>query len=124
VMNDLPDWTEGREALTFQCCAACGGKWYFRREFCPHCGSTRIATHAAAGGGIVYASTVVARAASPEWRARAPYGLCLIDLDEGVRVMAHARSGVAIGDRVQIRFVRMGEALLPLADPILDEDRL
>lgn len=123
MTGDLPDWTDGHEALTYQCCAACGDKWYFRRDFCPQCGSTRIAAHASAGDGVVYAATVVAHAPSPEWRERAPYGLCLVDLDEGVRVMAHAQPGVAIGDCVRIRFVRVGEALLPHAHPISSEER-
>lgn len=117
-----PDWTGGYEALAYQRCKACGEKWYFRRGFCPHCGSTDIAAQASACTGVVYASTIVARAPSPEWRERAPYGLCLIDLDEGVRVMTHAEPGLQIGDRVQIGFVRAGETLVPLAHLIANED--
>ena len=115
-MMDTPaDWTDGAEALTYQCCDACGERWYFCRDFCPHCGSKSIVTRASACIGTVYAATVVVRAPSPEWRERAPYGLCLVDLDEGVRVMTHAEPGIDIGTRVRIGFLRTDRGVLPIA---------
>jgi uncharacterized OB-fold protein len=116
-MDAVPDWTDGAEALTYQSCDACAEKWYFRRDFCPHCGSTRIVTRPSACVGTVYAATVVVRAPSPEWRERAPYGLCLVDLDEGVRVMTHAEPGIGIGSRVRIGFLRTDQCVLPVAAP-------
>ena len=117
-MSDLTDWTEGHEALTYQSCQICGEKWYFHRDFCPHCGSTQVRTKVSACVGVVHAATVVVRAPSPEWREQAPYGLALIDLDEDVRVMTHAQIGLEIGDRVRVHFVRLGERLVPLARPL------
>jgi len=114
-MDAPADWTDGAEALTYQSCDACGEKWYFRRDFCPNCGSTHVATSASACVGTVYAATVVVRAPSPEWRERAPYGLCLVDLDEGVRVMTHAEPGIDIGSRVRISFLRTNQGVLPIA---------
>jgi uncharacterized OB-fold protein len=122
---DAPiDWTDGVEALAYQGCDACGEKWYFRRDFCPRCGSTRVATRVSGCVGTVYAATVVVRAPSPEWRERAPYGLCLVDLDEGVRVMTHAEPGIGIGSRIRIGFQRSDRGVLPIAALLTpDEDR-
>lgn len=83
-----------------------------------------VATRPSACVGTVYAATVVVRAPSPEWRERAPYGLCLVDLDEGVRVMTRAEPGIGIGARVRIGFQRTDQAVLPIAALITsDGDR-
>ena len=118
----VADWTDGTEALSYGRCETCGTRWYFRRDFCPHCGSTQVVTELSANTGVVYAVTVVVRASSPEWRERAPYGLCLVDLDEGVRVMTHAVPGIAIGDRVRIGFEHTLEGVLPIATGIAGTD--
>jgi uncharacterized OB-fold protein len=115
VSEHIADWTDGADAMTYGRCEACGKRWFFRRDFCPHCGSTQVLTALSAGTGVVYAATVVVRAPSPEWRERAPYGLCLVDLDEGVRVMTHASLGIAIGDRVRIGFEHTAQGVLPIA---------
>jgi uncharacterized OB-fold protein len=65
------------------------------------------------GRGTVYATTVVERAPSDEFRALAPYTLALVDLDEGPRLMGHATPDVAIGDRVDAEiFQCAGRALV------------
>lgn len=109
------DWTDGREAIVFERCDDCGARHYFRRGFCPGCGSRNVAVVESAGLGVVYAVTTVARAPSPEWKAIAPYAIALVDLDEGVRVMTHAVPDVAIGDRVALEFLRIGDRLIPRA---------
>lgn len=117
------DWTTGHQALLYEACAACGQHSYFRRGFCPRCGATPVELRASNRQGTVYAVTAVVRAPSPEWKAIAPYPLVLVDLDEGVRVMAHGTAGLAIGDRVQIGFLHLGERLIPRAEPIPKEDK-
>ena len=97
---DLLDWTDGTEALAFETCGACGTLRYFRRPFCPACGSEASRRAIASGRGIVYAMTTVIRAPSAELRALAPYGIALVDAEEGFRFMAHAADGLAIGDAV------------------------
>jgi uncharacterized OB-fold protein len=114
-MNDILDWTDGREALLYEACPRCGKASYFRRGFCPRCGATPVDTKTAAGGGTVYAVTTVARAPSPEWKALAPYSIVLVDLDEGVRAMTHGTPGLAIGDRVRVGFRPIGDRIVPLA---------
>jgi hypothetical protein len=87
-------------------------------------GWNREDQHISACVGTVYAATVVVRAPSPEWRERAPYGLCLVDLDEGVRVMTHAEPRIGIGSRVRIGFQRTDRGMLPIAALLpSDEDR-
>ena len=111
----MNDWTEGQPGLAYQACTACGRRWYFARAFCPHCGSRAIELRASGCRGIVHAITSVERAPSPEWRAHAPYGIALVDLEEGVRVMTHAAPGLSIGDPVAVEFRTIAERLLPVA---------
>ncbi len=114
------DWTTGQPALLYEACAACGQRSYFRRGFCPRCGASPVAVLVSARRGTVYAVTTVVRAPSPEWKALAPYALLLVDLDEGPRVMTHGAAGLAIGDRVQIGFLPLGEHLVPRAEPLAE----
>lgn len=109
----LLDWTEGGEGIVWQHCGACGHGWSFRRSFCPRCGAGTPASRQASGAGTVHAITRVMRAPSEALRPHAPYHIALVDLDEGVRVMAHADDGVAIGDRVKAAFVTFGDRIVP-----------
>lgn len=117
VSSQHLDWTDGAASFLFEHCPDCGAKQYFRRGFCASCGSRAVASVESAGFGTVYAVTAVIRAPTPEWKALAPYGLALVDLDEGVRVMSHARAGLAIGDRVSFEFRPVGDRLIPHAVP-------
>ena len=116
-VGSLLDWTEGHEAILYESCTACGKVTYFRRGFCPRCGASPVDVLASGGIGTVYAATTVVRAPSPEWKAVAPYGIVLVDLDEGIRVMTHGSPGLAIGERVSIGWLRLGERLMPRAEP-------
>ena len=73
---------EGR--FLVQKCGGCGQHIYFPREVCPHCGSDDLALVAPSGLGTVYSVTTVRR--KPD--AGGDYNVCLIDLDEGVRLMS------------------------------------
>jgi uncharacterized OB-fold protein len=112
-MSRALDWTAGADAILVHRCAACGHAFYFARDFCPSCGAAAVAAEPVSGRGTVYAATLVARAPSPELRALAPYTILLVDLDEGVRMMAHGESGLAIGDRVEAGFVTFAGRRLP-----------
>jgi uncharacterized OB-fold protein len=113
TVNDTADWTHGVEAILYQDCAVCGAIWYFRRDFCPYCGSTHIAKRRASGQGTVHATTLVTRAPSAELRALAPYLIILVDAKEGFRMMAHGDKSLRIGDAVRARFIRFADRLLP-----------
>ena len=109
----IADWTTGAEAITYQSCAACGAQQYFRRSFCAGCGAPDPVEKRASGKGIVYATSLVCRAATPETRAHVPYNIILVDTAEGFRMMAHGDIDLAIGDAVTARFSPFAGRLVP-----------
>ena len=82
------------------------------RVLCPACGSPRLEWRPSAGLGTVYSATTV------HSRGADPYTVALVDLDEGVRVMATlagpARESGLIDARVEVavRMVHDEPALL------------
>jgi uncharacterized protein len=116
-VNAVVDWTGGAEALAYDHCRSCGTIRYFRRPFCPHCGSAEVETKLASGRGTVHAVTTVSRAPSAELRAYAPYRIALVDAAEGFRFMTHAADGLAIGDAVSTTFRPFGERIVPFVEP-------
>jgi hypothetical protein len=75
-------------AMQVQRCAECG-KWvFYPRALCPHCGGARLEWRPVSGRATLYSFTIVHRAPSPELQAEAPYVVALVDLEEGVRLMA------------------------------------
>lgn len=103
--------------LRYQRCGACAAVQTYPRASCLRCGAAALEWMRAAGGGTVYALTRVERAPSDEFRALAPYVIVLVDLDEGCRMMAHGVPGLAIGDRVGVRFFEHGGRSLPRFEP-------
>jgi uncharacterized OB-fold protein len=112
-MDKPADWTTGHEAILYQLCGACHQPQYFRRSFCAACGSTELSEKRASGKGIVYATSVVMRAATPETRAHVPYNIVLVDTEEGFRMMAHGATSLKIGDTVAARFTTFTSRLVP-----------
>ena len=101
----LAQHTAQLDAGTFfiQQCKACAKAIYFPREVCPHCGSNDLHFAAPGGLGTVYSTTVVRR--KPD--AGGDYNVCIVELDEGVRLMGcvenTAPDAVKIGQRVKAR---------------------
>ena len=115
--DGIEDWTTGAETLSYGACRDCGSVRYFRRNFCPVCGSQAVEARAASGSGTVHAVTTVTRAPSAELQTYAPYGIALVDAAEGFRFMAHAAPGLAIGDPVTTTFRTFGTRLVPFVEP-------
>lgn len=90
----VPDWTDGVPVLVVEHCAACGHRWYFRRERCPVCAAPDIDRREADGRGTVTAVTVL--------HTGEPTGVCLVALVEGVTVIARCPTDRAIGDAVTV----------------------
>jgi uncharacterized protein len=104
--------------LRYQHCAACDARQFHARAFCVRCGSAKLEWRAALGSGTVYALSSVERAPSEEFRALAPYVIVLVNLDEGLRMMAHGAPGLNIGERVRAGFFEHRGRSLPRFDRI------
>jgi len=100
-----PD-AEFRDALndgrfTIQKCGDCGTHIYYPRVLCIECGSQELNRIEPSGKGVVYSVTTLRR--KPE--RGGDYNVCLVDLEEGVRVMSRveglAPDAVKIGMNVQ-----------------------
>jgi uncharacterized OB-fold protein len=109
----MSGWTTGEEAIIYQTCAACGSLQYFHRSFCATCGAPDAVEKRASGEGVVYATSLVCRAATPETRAHVPYNIVLVDTSEGFRMMAHGDNDLAIGDKVTARYRPFAGRLVP-----------
>lgn len=98
-------YAEGLAAgeLRFQHCTACERAVFYPRVLCPHCGSESLEWRASSGLGKVYATTVLHK------RGSDPYHVCLVDLDEGFRMMSRvegiAPDRVGIGNRVRLAVI-------------------
>lgn len=88
--------------VTYQQCSACGHMQQFARNFCVAClrpdPEWRDATE-----GTVVAVTTMHRAPTPEWKARLPYAIALMDLTGGPRIMALADQSLRPGDHAVLR---------------------
>lgn len=85
-----------------QSCGACRRSWQFRRAACPACASLSVTEVTAGGKGTIWSVTTVLRAPLPELDVPGGYGIALVTLDEGPRIMCRAEPGLAIGDRVRV----------------------
>ena len=97
-----------KSELRFQKCAECGAAQRLARYACSQCGSTKLDWRVSRGHGVVFASTVVNRAPSDEFKALAPYGIVMVDLDEGARLMGHGPTDARIGERVAGEVFELG----------------
>lgn len=122
-MKDLTNHVHAEAAagrMAIQRCSACGAVQAVTRPFCARCGGS-VEWETSKGRGAVAAVTVLHRAPTPEYRARTPYAIALVDLEEGPRVMGHAALDLAVGDTVQARFQDIDGRALPIFEPMGDD---
>lgn len=90
---------EGR--LTYQRCGDCQRAIFYPRLACPQCGSQALAWNVSAGAGAVYSMSAIPGRDGPD------HIVCLVDLDEGFRMMStiatDSPSDVSIGSRVRAK---------------------
>lgn len=85
-----PFWDSVKaHAARVQRCGGCGKFVYYPRALCPGCGSGDLAWTPITGRGVVHAFTIPHRHPNPAFAARAPYVIVLVELEEGVRMMAN-----------------------------------
>lgn len=104
--------------LAYQFSPASGKPVFYPRIICPDTGSENLEWRISAGLGTVHATTVV----HPQ--AGAPYNVCLVDMDEGFRLMSRVENinpmAVVIGMRVIFHAHEQGgdEPPIPVFMPI------
>lgn len=104
--------TEGRFLIPR--CDDCTKLHFYPRVICPHCGSQSLQWVSPSGKGTVYAVTVVRR---PD----EDYNVCLVDLDEGPRMMSRVvdvpAASVHIGMRVSAKVIQQQSGPLLVFSP-------
>ncbi|HWU22266.1 MAG TPA: OB-fold domain-containing protein [Nocardioides sp.] len=99
--------------LRIQTCNACGALRHPPGPACPDCGAFDRGHVVAAGTGTVFSYLVHHAPQVPG--KELPLVIALVDLDEGVRMVAEMTGPVEIGDRVQVGWNRIDDELtLPL----------
>jgi uncharacterized protein len=102
--------------LEIQYCRACARHQFYPRRFCTRCLSDGIEWVQARGSGRVYTYTVCHIAGHPALTAQVPYVIGMIELDEGVRMLAGIVDAdmdrLAVGAPVQVCFQRIGDDLV------------
>lgn len=68
--------------------ASCATVIFPPRPFCPGCGSREVSTFVASGKGTLH-SYVINHRPAPGFEDIAPYGICVVKLDEGPKLMTH-----------------------------------
>lgn len=98
-------------SLTLPRCNDCERLIWYPRGFCPYCGGAAVTWTTLTGRGHIYSSTVIRRAPHPGYAAAVPYVLALVDLEEGVRMLANVVTddvdAVAIGMAVTAVYDRL-----------------
>ena len=128
VVTDLtrPFWAAARQhRLVLQKCARCGSFSFHPRPWCVECGCRDLPWTDARPTGTVYAHTICHAVAMnfPGWAGELPLLMCLVDLDDGVRLYAQvtdcAPERMRIGLRVQVHFRDLNDQIaIPAFRPL------
>ncbi|HJQ07043.1 MAG TPA: OB-fold domain-containing protein [Nocardioides sp.] len=124
VNRDNAYFFEGTAAgeLRIQTCNACGVLRHPPGPACPECGAFDRGHVVAAGTGTVF-SYLVHHAPQVPGKVL-PLTIALVDLDEGVRMVAEMTGPVEIGDRVRVGWNRIDDELtLPLWSRVDEETK-
>ena len=108
------DWTRGTPVVLVSACPDCGHRWYIARPRCPRCAGADVQRHLAVSTGTVAAVTSVSPQLSQDGVG---VSIALVDLDDGIRIMARAAPELAVGARVQWFFPDSDQAAGPQPVP-------
>lgn len=109
-----PYWEGTRSSrLLVPWCTSCDHPHWFPRAVCPHCLGDGIDWRPSRGEGVIHAVTVQHRPGPGRDAADGPYVVALVDLDDGVRMMANIVDGdpddAVVGRRVALRWVPLSD---------------
>lgn len=121
LMDAEPYWQAcARQELTYQRCTGCNQPCWPARSHCPDCGTRTLEWQRSAGRGTVYSFSTVGRGPTPAWQEIAPYTVGFVELEEGYFLFTQIDAppeSIAIGDRVEVAFIRRGRQMLPVFRP-------
>ena len=84
-----PYWEAlSRGELTIQRCKACGHRQHYPRPFCLGCLSRDVNLEAVTGSATLYAFTINHAHSNPEFKAEIPFVMALVEVADGIRIMA------------------------------------
>ena len=116
INRDNAYFWEGVDAgeLRIQRCEGCGALRHPPRPMCDRCGSTQVGHVVASGRGRVHSYVVHHHPPLPG--VETPHPVLLVDLEEGVRLVAEAAAGIeaddfAIGREVVLEFKALDDEL-------------
>lgn len=119
--DTAPFWAATAEhRLTYQICRACGQVVFHPRRHCTCCTSGDLEWRDSAGAGTVYTFTVIRQHGHPFFRARIPYLVGLIDLDEGFRMLAEIAAdpqALQVNQRVTVTWEDHADLSVPIFEP-------
>jgi uncharacterized OB-fold protein len=116
--ESLPFW-EGTKAhkLLLPRCNACGQFWFPPSARCVHCLSSDFSWIESGGQGRIYSFVVFHRVYHPAFEQDVPYTVAIVELDEGVRVLANIvgtpSDDVRCDIRVCVVFEERGDQTIP-----------
>ena len=120
-----PFWSAAREGrFLIMHCRACDQAYFYPRRYCPHCWSDDTEWRESGGRGSLYTFSIVYQNPAPPFRDWCPYGIVVVDLEEGVRVMGNwdrdtPLERLACGLAVEVTFEAMtDEVSLPRFRPV------
>jgi uncharacterized OB-fold protein len=110
-----------RGSLVAQRCGECGVLRHPPRPMCPHCHSLTIDVVELSGRGTLYSYAILHHPQNPAFDN--PVTACLVDLDEGIRLVSNlaatAPDDIRIGMRVEVGFEpTQGERAVPVFRPV------
>lgn len=102
-----------RHELVRPVCRQCGKNFFTPQVACPRCLSENWRYEVSSGRGRVYSATTVYKPPSAEFTA--PYGVGIVDLDEGWSMLANLVGDPlpGIGTRVSVTWIPRADLTVP-----------
>jgi len=104
-----------RGELLVQRCKDCEKNIFYPREICPKCQSKNVEYIKATGRGKLFTFSLVEKGAPPDFKDMQPYVICLVNLDEKVRI------GSMLVGFDDYWALKPGQEVEVVFDPVTDE---
>jgi hypothetical protein len=110
-----------KQELRFQRCDDCRAWRHMPRYTCAACGSSKWSWALSSGRGKLYSWTVTHRSFHPAFNDDVPYGVAVVELEEGLRMVSHIEelplSDYSLDRSLRVAFRQRGDFVLPVFVP-------